>query len=78
MAGGWLGVKSIPLGKRAELTLPLSQPDLRKCGGLNLIASACMQPSHRLIQGWVANGSVWKAQGGKGRFLSLMRDLHFA
>ena len=52
--GGWLGVKSIPLGKRAELALPLSQPGLRKCRGLNLLASTRMQPSHQLIQGWVA------------------------
>ena len=64
--GGWLGVKSIPLGKRAELTLPLRQPGLRKCRGLNLIASARMQPSHQLIQEWVANGSLWKARGWEG------------
>ena len=70
MAGGWLGVKSIPLGKRAELTLPLSQPGLRKCRGLNLRASARCSPATNLSKGGLQMALCGKFGAGKGRFLT--------
>ena len=72
MAEGWLGVKSMPLEKRAQLTLQglitgkLVLPTFKWAWpkkvqrALNIKASNQMQPNHQPSRGWVANGFVCK------------------
>ena len=66
MAGGWLGVTSMPLalqgliiGKLASPTFKWARPK-KVQRALNVKASNQMQPSHQPSRGWVANGFVCK------------------
>ena len=82
MAGGWLGVKSMPLslqgliiGKLASPTFKWAWPK-RVQRALNVKASNQIQPSHQPSRGWVANGFVCKV-GRVIFFLQVMGNFFF-